>query len=623
MSTYIPENNYHSSNYTPIKEHKEDMCTRCERYYKSLYDGGLTKSPFPPNCEKHITNRIKQLDPSDFTDNQEYEDTVLVMDPIAWAAYEFDWNPRFYQADMLSCTSKYKLYRCGRRIGKSQALVIEALHHIATNKNHTVLVIAPYERQVTALFDEMNKLLSLSQTLKGSVARSTKTPSRMDFLNGSKVLGFSAGATSGSGADKIRGQDSHLIIIDEIDYLEDKDIDAVMAILASHPTCRLVAASTPAGHRKRFFTYATDKDLGFKEFWYISAESPSWTAQTESFLRGSTNDTTYTHEYLADFAELEQGVFKARLINASIQDYDMKSFEYKPSADYILGVDWNKAAGTHMVIVEWWQNKLTLAKKIIIDEALYTQTESVELIKTLNRQYRFKYIFVDRGYGHTQVELLRKHAIHEPSSMLDIKLFDISMNQHLEVIDPITGESLKKNAKHFLIEQTRKLLEDGYLILPRSEDTSVSTSNSQMGLIQQMRNFRIEAVSTYGLPRYSQGQDHTLAAYYLACGGFYWKEGDLKTFPYSKTVGGIEISDENKPGMDPVQAERQAYSQRGYILKSSSDKAPKDTSLRGRSLDKNSFSRGGMNNIKRNIEERSRSRLPRKGGGDNYTRGKF
>lgn len=622
MSTYIPENNYHATNYSPLKEHSGSMCGRCEAYYKSLFESGITKSPFPPNCEKHIANKINQLIPSDFNDPAEYEDAVLVMDPIAWAAFEFGWEPRFYQADMLSCTSRFKLYRCGRRIGKSQALVIEALHHATTNKYHNILVIAPYERQVTALFDEMHKLIDSSQTLKGSYS-STKTPSRMNFLNGSKILGFSAGAKSGSGSDKVRGQDSHLIIIDEIDYLEDKDIDSIMAILASHPTCKLVAASTPAGHRKRFYTFATDKNLGFKEFWYISAESPSWSAQTESFLRGSTNETTYTHEYLADFAELEQGVFKARILNASIQDYDMNQFEYKPSADYIIGVDWNKSAGTHIVIVEKWENKLRLAKKIIVDESLYTQTESVDLLKNLNRQYRPKYIFVDRGYGQTQVELLRKHALHEPSSLLDVKLFDIAMNQHIDVIDPITGEQIKKSAKHFMIEQTRKLMEDGFLVLPRSEDTTVSASSSQMGLIQQMRNFKVEAISTYGLPRYSQGQDHTLAAYYLAVGGYYWKEGDLKGAPYAKNIAGIEVSDEIRPSTHPSIAEREADIKKGWVLKSSTSKIVETPSLKSRSLSKSSFSRGGMNNIKKNIEERSRSRLPKKGSGDNYNRGKF
>jgi hypothetical protein len=583
-SKYTPENNYLETNYTPIRGFDEDMCSRCVNYYSKLYSEKKTKSPFPPNCQKHMQSRISYLNESDFENTKEYEDAVILLDPISWAYSEFGWTPRWYQSDMLSCSAQKKLYRCGRRIGKSEALVVETLYLATTAERFTTLVIAPYERQVTRLFDEMEKFINVSVSLKGSISRYTKTPSRIDFNNGSKILGFSAGATSASGSDKIRGQDAHLIIIDEIDTLADADIDAVMAILASHKECRLIAATTPRGWRRRFFTYATDKDLGFKEFWFISAESPEWDESTEKFFRGSVDATTYAHEYLADFAELEEGVFKARQLNAAISDYDMDSITKHEGAEYILGVDWNKSAGTHMVILEWYNNRLKLAKKIIVDESAYTQTDSVQLIISLNRQWRFKYIFVDAGYGSVQTELLRKHTLSEPSSRFDEKLHAIHMNQHIDVIDPLSGEKIKRFAKPFLIDQTKKLLDDGYLILPRSEDTNVNADSSQLGLIQQMRNFRIDSISVYGLPRYSQGQDHTLTAYYLACGGFFWKEGDLKQPPYLKGVVGIEVSDTVNPEKTRTEIEREQMARSGWKLTNSSGKVPTRKSL-GRDLD--------------------------------------
>lgn len=754
MGRYIPENNYLDTEYKPIKGFTEDLCTRCEKYYKSLYESGLTKTPFPPTCEKHIQNKILSLKESDFESPQEFEDAAILLDPISWAQAEFGWNARFYQNDMLCCTAKYKIHRLGRRSGKclvegtlvatprgpiaienikvgdlvydefgkeikvlntfnqgeqsvvdlyasnggymasctmdhpwltrenkvvktvdlldspyitvaigdvkswefkefrnhriaqcydihvdsptnlyclangmvthnTEALVIEALHHLVTNKNNTILMVAPYERQVTRFFDEMIKFVNMSTSIKGSLARYTKTPSRMEFNNGSKILGFSAGASSASGSDKIRGADANLIIIDEFDTLEDKDIDAVMAILASHKETKLVAASTPRGWRKKFYNYCVAKDHGFKEFWFIAAESPEWDQKVEDFFKASTDSSTYAHEYLADFAELEEGVFKAKLLNASIQDYDMNAIEHHMSSEYILGVDWNKSAGTHMAIVEHVGGKLKLVRKIIIEESKYTQTEAVELIKTLNRHWRFKYIFADAGYGHVQCELLKKHSLVEPSSLFDQKLFSLAMNQHLDVIDPITGEPIKRNAKHFLIEQTRKLLEDGFLILPKSEDTSISTTNQQMGLVQQMRNFRVEGVSVYGLPRYSQGQDHTLAAYYLACGGYYWKDGDLRGAPYVREVRSVEISDEIAPTMHPSVQEREDDRKKGWkLIRTSNNKhAPK--SVMSRSIDLGSIShKRGLNNLKRSMEIRSNTPMPRKAPND-YKRGKF
>lgn len=597
MAKYIPENNYLDTNYTPLKGFDEPMCVRCERYYKGLFEKGITKDPFPPNCEKSLDQKVLAMKESDFDSEEEFNEASVLIDTIAWAQMEFGWEPRFYQEDMIYCTSKYKLHRLGRRCGKTESMVIETLHHLVTNRDHTVLVIAPFERQVTKIFDEIAKFIEKSTTLKGSLARYTRTPSRMDFNNGSRVLGFSAGATSGSGSDKIRGQDANLIVIDEIDTLEDKDIDAIMAILASHSDCKLIAATTPRGWRRRFYTYATNKDARFKEFWFISAESPAWTEEVEKMFRDTTDPVTYAQEYLADFAELSDGVFKTKCLNASVEDYDI-SKEALPeySADYILGVDWNKAAGTHMVIVENLHGKLRLVQKIVIPESEYMQTESVDYIIDLNNKWRFKYVFVDAGYGSTQTELMRKHDLTNPAAMFQHKLFPVAMNQSIDVIDPISGEPVKRNAKHFLVQQTKKLLEDGFLVLPKSEDTTAS-AGGLMGLVQQMRNFRVEGLSVYGLPKYSQGQDHTLTAYYLAIGGYYWKDGDFRGAPYSTKVNGSEVSDEVNQELHPSVIERQQDDRAGWKLVRTTNKNHAPKSSKSREMDTSTTRKSGLNGL--------------------------
>jgi hypothetical protein len=61
--------------------------------------------------------------------------------------------------------------------------------------------------------------------------------------------------------------------------------------------------------------------------------------------------------------------------------------------------------------MEHYGSKLRMVKKVIIEESTYTQTDAVDLIISLNRKWRFKYIFVDAGYGSVQTELLRKHTL--------------------------------------------------------------------------------------------------------------------------------------------------------------------------------------------------------------------
>ena len=611
---YIPEIDYKSNGFTPLKEAPPgDLCGNCISYYDMLYKKGITKSPFPPNCKKHVSNVAASLDPRDFRDPDEYELAKIISDPISWAYAEFEWEPRWYQERILSCTSDKKLVRGGRRAGKSETMVIEILFELCTNNHHTVLVIAPSERLVSRFFDEMRKFIKKSQNITNSIARSTKGPNLIELKNGSKALGFSAGPASSNGADKIRGQDAHLIIIDELDFIKEKDIDAIMAILASHPEARVIAASTPQGWRKKFYSYVVNKDIGYKEFWFISAENPVWTDQQEQYFRNSYNEAAFTHEFLADFGDLEDGVFKRKHIDKSIQDYKYSDIP-EPGYKYVLGIDWNKSAGTHMVIMGWDGSKLKLVNKIIVPESEYMQTESVNEIIRLHTIWNFRHIFADAGYGTAQIEMIKRHGQRNPASRLAEITQALHMNQNVEILDPVSAKPVKKFAKQFIVQQTVKLLEDGAIILPRSEDTMTTVEAKQMGLIQQMRNYRVENYSIYGLARFSQGEDHTLTAFMIACACFVLEEGDLKEIQYSTKIVGIPVTSTNTPQLGLTEIERQEDSKK-YRLEMTTGKintSPKPVGVRdldsstrkngdmyGRPFRSNSTGRSNLGNVRR------------------------
>lgn len=247
----------------------------------------------------------------------------------------------------------------------------------------------------------------------------------------------------------------------------------------------------------------------------------------------------------------------------------MEVYVPEPKTCYIFGVDWNKSAGTHIVIVKW-DGKLTLVKKVVVSESEFIQTSSVSAIIQLNQEWRPKWIFVDRGYGSTQVELLKKHGMEFPASGLVYKLVDIAMNQHVTIKDPLTHKDIHKPAKPYLVQQTAKYLEDGFLIIPRSEDTNTVSKDYSMGLVQQMREFIVESYSVYNLPRYSQGNDHTLTAYILAVGGFVLKEGPLKELPIDDTVMFYSVYGEgakNEIGIQVEGAKEEATNQLKDIAK--------------------------------------------------------
>ena len=146
---------------------------------------------------------------------------------------------------------------CSKKTCKSRkastCIVVLISWLLYTNEDVTVLVIAPYQAQVTKIFDEITKLISSNEELSSSIKRNTKNPHRLELNNGSKALGFSSGAQSSARSDKIRGQDANYIVLDEADYLADDDLDAILAILASHPDCGLWASSTPTGKHQKYY----------------------------------------------------------------------------------------------------------------------------------------------------------------------------------------------------------------------------------------------------------------------------------------------------------------------------------------------------------------------------------
>lgn len=139
----------------------------------------------------------------------------IMNDPVKWAQVFvtiFDnvkkeytpWCARWYQGEMLRDRSIKKVARCGRRTGKTETMCIEMLWKAFTKPHHRILVVTPYETQVRLIFTRLTELLTESPMLKKEVKRQTKNPYWIEFKNGAIILGFTTGASSGSGAASIK-----------------------------------------------------------------------------------------------------------------------------------------------------------------------------------------------------------------------------------------------------------------------------------------------------------------------------------------------------------------------------------------------------------------------------------
>jgi hypothetical protein len=401
----------------------------------------------------------------------------------------------------------------------TDALCVDMLHKALTRPGkkeyeaYTVLVITPYEAQVDRIFSVLRNMITRSSSVEESVLADIKNPQSISFTNKSIIKGFTSGVKSGNKSEKIRGEDGDAIYLDESDLLTKDDLEAIIAIQASHPACSINFSTTPTGKRETFHEVCTIKDLGFKEFWRVSHESPRYTEETDTVFRKMYTFGGYQREMLAMFGEEAEGVFQKKYVDASIGTYEMHECVPHQDRMYLMGVDWNDHQhGTHIVINEYdpETEEFRIVAKDIIRGGEYTQLKSIDRIVELNQQWMPTYIGLDAGYGTTNEELLKIIGAKYPQTGLKEKMFAYNMSSKVIVKDAITGADLKKHIKPLMVEWSVQIMERGLQKFPASED-----SKKGKGLVHQVRSYRKERVSPDGRPVYSQGYDHTLTAWNL------------------------------------------------------------------------------------------------------------
>jgi hypothetical protein len=391
------------------------------------------------------------------------------------------------------------------------------------------LVVTPMRSQADLIFEECIKLSKESKIVYESIERKVKNPNpEIRFSNDSTIRFFTSGMKSAGKSDVTRGQEAHLIILDELDYMGEDDMDALLAMLQktseNQPEKRLVAASTPSGKKAKLWEWSHNRR--FKSFWFPSYVNPYWNIEQEDFFRDFYSDIAYGHEIEADWGENADGVYPRKYVDAAIVDED-DAWEYKlPTTRYysndsftVFGVDWDKyGAGTNIVVLEIFDARhedRSLAGKVRLlyrEETAreeYTLTKSVDRIIYLNSVYNPKHIYIDRGFGETQNELLKKHGVEHPNTGLVKKVKGISFAATIDMPDPHTGQKQKKDIKPFMVDTLRQFLEKGSLMFTPSDAE----------LYMQLISYVVVRTTSSGRPVFEMAgrvQDHCHDALILA-----------------------------------------------------------------------------------------------------------
>ncbi len=415
----------------------------------------------------------------------------------------------------------------------TETMVVEMLYLAFTKKNFRVLMAAPYENQIRNMFTRLNELIAESPLIKQAVVASTKNPAKIEFANGSMILGF----TTGDDAASIRGQRADWIFIDEVDFMSEYCFEVVAAVAIERAEIGITVSSTPLGKRSKFYQMCTNPAMGYSQHYHPSTHNPNWNDQMEAELRAQLTAEGYVHEVLAEFGTQEAGVFDKDKLDAAqkVIDYaymELDFFQKKKLQEEgkpeplmydgytitnkaprnifrTMGVDWDKYGAASSILILDYDvalNKFKVFKRVEVPRSEYTYDNAVNKIVELNEIYNPSYIYVDRGSGEYQLERLHIIGEENPASGLKAKVKGWSFSNKLDIMDPITKEMDRKPLKPFMVNQLTLAFERDRMILSPYDDV----------LKKQLTDYEVEKITEAGIPKYTSENEHFVDALGLA-----------------------------------------------------------------------------------------------------------
>ena len=521
-----------------IRRMNNPICQQCHAEYKKKFPD----RPFHIVCKGIFDETdVQKLAKEDSKVSE--EEIRDVINPIHWAKKHIritDENgdimpfiPRDYQEGVLACTAERKIDRMGRGMGKTTLGVIEELHKVITKKNYEILILCPAKAQAQKWYDDILWQCDNDPELEDTIRSKRQQPYfRIEFQNDSTISIFTAGSSSGRDADVIRSQSPRRIRLEEQDLLNEGDYKAVMPLLRRYKHTEFHGASTPTGARSQYWQMCCQLS-DYHEFYAPITMHPDWSSELEEACRREARtDDIYRHEFLAEFGDLAQGVFKSYHIDKARSAYKYKTCRYDPRMKYFMGVDWNgQGTGTRIRIIEF--NAESKMRRVVeaaaVDGPETTTQDSLDRIRDLNRYWHCEGVYIDKGFGNVQDEMLRlmgkKATDSDDKRLISIKVIDFGAELVTNKLVPnrtdskyIDEDELKRRTKPFMVEGAVMCLEAGLFQYSDIDDL----------LDAQLRAYRVKTWSQHGFANtYDSGKegDHDLDALMLALLGIELKYG--------------------------------------------------------------------------------------------------
>jgi hypothetical protein len=238
------------------------------------------------------------------------EDIRFALDSVSFAVINLHFSPDPWQAKVLRAFEKRILLNCSRQVGKSSIAAIMALHRVLFVPSSLVLLVSPSLRQSSELFRKVMDFMKLLP-IRPKMVEENKLSLQLE--NGSRIVSLPGDEGN------IRGYSNvSLIIEDEASRVSDDLYRAIRPMLAVSGG-RLILLSTPFGKRGHFYE-EWEEGEGWLKVSILATECPRITPAFLEQERNSLGRWWFNQEYLCEFVEAEDQVFKYDEVMEALDD---------------------------------------------------------------------------------------------------------------------------------------------------------------------------------------------------------------------------------------------------------------------------------------------------------------
>jgi len=361
-------------------------------------------------------------------------------------------RPFNYQEDLLRADRDI-IFKAGRQVGKSTVAGVSALYTAYTTPKSCVVIFSHAQRQSSLMFSEIRSMIRDNAWLEHHLISNSAT--YLEFDHGSKIYALPAPNEGAS----IRGFSPTKIILEEMAFMKDSAVDAIMPMKAS-TGAQVIAISSPFGQRGAFYDLWTRSKMIKLDV--PTRRNPLVKASFLAEERERMTLSTYMREYEGVFDAQEGGYFPSDLILNCINDAPVHS---KETHTYFLGVDCARQGADETVYTVTAFDGQNYHVVEIQNQPKNYMNEVVGRIKYLHDIYNFKKIYVDTlGLG-AAMDMFRE--------MPEIPIENMPFTQ-------VNKEKLYPNCKHLMEQGRLKYIRNEKLINQMMELQCIFSSNGHM-----------------------------------------------------------------------------------------------------------------------------------------------